>query len=46
DETRLIGMGWSRFPISLWDDLTDSPGSHPPASLTLAVSIRIIKALD
>lgn len=39
-------MGRSRFPISRWDDLTDSPGSHPPASLTLAVSFRVIKALD
>lgn len=42
----LFGMGRSCFPISLWDDLTDSPGSHPPASLTLAVSFRVIKALD
>jgi len=39
-------MGWSLFPISLWDDLTDNPGSHPSASLTLAVSFRVIKTLD
>ena len=39
-------MGRSRFPISLWDELTDNPGSHPPASLTLAVSFRMIETTD